>query len=239
MLMVTLKELPLAYLIKGITSLISTHNHSEYMNNQELTIKTAGAAPESAKAALILLHGRGGTADNIIRLGQSLHLEELALFAPEAADQTWYPYRFTEPEERNEPYLTKSLSTIALTIKNLHNLGFENKYIFFMGFSQGACLAAEYVARNAQTYGGLIVFTGGLIGKELDLSKYGTGFQNMPVLLSTGNPDIHVPLSRVEETRDYFERAGASVTLNVYENRPHTITQTEILLASKTIKDHF
>ncbi len=197
--------------------------------------KTAGTPAAQAKGALVMLHGRGGHAANIISLARELDAEGLAIYAPEATNNSWYPYSFMAPENQNQPALNSALEVIDQLVAKIKADGIPANRIYFMGFSQGACLTLEYIARHAQAFGGAIAFTGGLIGEELMPERYQGNFENTPVLITTGNPDPHVPLHRVEESVALLKKLGAQVTLKVYPGRPHTITMPEIELANELL----
>lgn len=197
--------------------------------------KTAGAPAATAKGALVMLHGRGGTASNILSLARELDVAEFALYAPQATNNSWYPYSFMAPDEQNQPALNSALHLIGDLVQQIVKDGIPTEKIFFIGFSQGACLTLEYVTLNAQRFGGAIAFTGGLVGEQLNLANYTGNFGGTPMLITTGNPDPHVPLSRVEESVTILQQLQAHVTLKVYPGRPHTITQEEIDLANTII----
>jgi len=182
-----------------------------------------------------MLHGRGGSADDIISLANEFNLDDIAIVAPQATNHSWYPYSFMAPVLENEPALSSALVMIGELVDDLIEKGIPANRIYFIGFSQGACLTLEYVARNAKRFGGVIAFTGGLIGEELMKANYTGDFNNTPILITTGNPDQHVPLSRVEETAAILKNMGADVTVKVYNGRPHTITRNEIELANQLI----
>ena len=183
--------------------------------------------PETASKALILLHGRGATAENIMQLADLFAEESWYVAAPQATGYQWYPYSFLMPSEQNEPWLTSAIDYVKKIIDNISgHLPSEN--IFIMGFSQGACLTAETAARYARRYGGLALFTGGLIGEEPAIDLYRGDFAGTPVYISNGDNDPHIPQSRSEETRDHLQRMGADVTLDIFPGREHTIIQEEI-----------
>jgi len=205
------------------------------MYTHQKQIITAGTPLAQAKGALVMLHGRGGTARNIISLADDFNLTDFAIAAPQATNQSWYPYSFMAPVEENQPALDSALQVIGQTVADIIAAGIPADKIYFAGFSQGACLALEYVARNAQRFGGAVAFTGGLIGEELELSNYKGDFAATPILISTGNPDPHVPLSRVEESVAALKNLGAEVTLKVFKGRPHTILREEIELANQLV----
>ncbi|OKL38609.1 alpha/beta hydrolase [Pontibacter flavimaris] len=197
---------------------------------------TEGKPLSETGKALILVHGRGATAESILGLAQQLPVQDFTLYAPQATNHSWYPYSFMAPEEQNQPALDSALERLDELVKSILDQGVKSEDLYFAGFSQGACLTSEYTSRNARKYGGLLLFTGGLIGQQLDTSKYKGDFAGTPVLITTGNPDPHVPVSRVEETVGVMEKLGASVTKKVYPGRPHTIGREELELASQILK---
>ncbi|MFD2864985.1 alpha/beta hydrolase [Mucilaginibacter antarcticus] len=205
------------------------------MYTHSKNITTAGTPLANAKGALVLLHGRGGTAQNIISLAGEFNLQDMAIVAPQATNNSWYPYGFMSPVADNQPALDSALENIGYAVDAILAAGIARQNIFFAGFSQGACLTVEYVARNAQRFAGAIAFTGGLIGQQLEMANYKGDFAGTPILLSTGNPDPHVPLTRVEESAAILKSMGAQVTVKVFEGRPHTIIQKEIDLANQLI----
>jgi phospholipase/carboxylesterase len=205
------------------------------MYTHQKQIITAGASLDKAKGALVMLHGRGGTADNIISLAGEFNIKDLAIVAPQASNNSWYPYSFMMPVAQNQPALDSALQIIGELVDDLIAKGIAAEHIYFAGFSQGACLTLEYVTRNAQHFGGIIAFTGGLVGKELATANYKGDFSNTPILITTGDPDPHVPLIRVEESAAILKNLGADVTVKVYKGRPHTITSDEIELANQLI----
>lgn len=198
-------------------------------------IITAGKPLSETGKALVLIHGRGATAQNILSLQHELPLDGFSLFAPQATNHSWYPYSFMAPEKQNQPALNSALELIDAVVKEIMQKGVDSKNIYFLGFSQGACLTLEYLSRHARRYGGIIAFTGGLIGEKLISSNYKGNFARTPVHLSTGDPDPHVPLSRVQETVKILESMGAELQLKVYKGRPHSILPEELDLAAKII----
>ena len=192
----------------------------------------AGAPLTVADLAMVLLHGRGGSAEDILELGSALRLPNVAYLAPQAAGHTWYPLSFLAPRNRNEPYLSSALNKVESVIRTLEQSGFGRDRIVVAGFSQGACLATEFVASHPARYGGLIAFTGGLIGPPGSLQSSPSGeLAGTPALLSSGDPDPHVPWARVEESAAILSAMGATVTTKRYPGRPHTVTQEELELA--------
>jgi phospholipase/carboxylesterase len=205
------------------------------MYTHQKNIITAGTPLANAKGALVMLHGRGGTAQNILSLAREFNLQDITILAPQATNQSWYPYSFMSPVADNQSALDSALSVISETVQDIIAADIPAQHIYFGGFSQGACLTLEYIARNAQRYGGAIAFTGGLIGEQLGTANYTGNFNGTPILITTGNPDPHVPLTRVEQSVAILQNMGAAVTIKVYEGRPHTITQPEVDLANQLI----
>lgn len=187
-----------------------------------------------AKQALILLHGRGGTARSILNLAERLNVNDFYIAAPQAINNSWYPFSFLEEEKLNEPYLTSSVASIKELIDQIA-IHISKEQIYIAGFSQGACLALEVSARFATKLGGIIAFTGGLIGKTVKKNKYQGDFEGTKVFMSNGDSDPHVPLIRSEQSKALMEELGAHVTLKVYKGRPHTITDDEIAFVRKNI----
>jgi len=187
-----------------------------------------GAPLNAAKGAVVLLHGRGASADDILGLAQDFDLPELANLAPEAAEHTWYPYSFLSPIEQNQPWLDSALKLVGETVQRAIAAGIERQNVAIVGFSQGACLATEFVVRNATRYGGLVAFTGGLIGPPGAKFVYSGELSGTPCFLGAGDRDPHVPWKRVEESAAVLSDLGAAVTLRRYPGLPHTINQDEI-----------
>lgn len=197
------------------------------------SVAWAGRPIEEADAAMILVHGRGATAQSILALGLQLDLpgpqrDALALLAPQAAGNTWYPYSFMAPITQNEPHLSSALAHVGEVVWQVLGAGIPAERLMLLGFSQGACLTAEFVARHPRRYGGVAILTGGLIGPEGTPRDYPGSLEGTPILLGTSDPDPHVPLTRVLETRDVFEAMGAVVELRVYPGMPHMINNEEI-----------
>jgi predicted esterase len=189
---------------------------------------TAGPAPQDAAATLIMIHGRGAGAESILSLYRALDVANVAALAPEAADATWYPHSFLAPIDANQPQLDSALRRIDTLVTDLLSRGIASERIALLGFSQGACLTSEYVARHPRRYGAVMALTGGLIGPPGTPRNYAGSLGGTPIFLGTSDPDPHVPFSRVEETRDIFERLGATVDLRRYPGMPHTINQEEL-----------
>lgn len=198
-------------------------------------IITAGKDISEAKKVLILLHGRGGNAHDMLAFADHFTLDDFSLLAPQATNNSWYPYSFLAPPAQNEPWLSSALEILNNMLEEIKSKGIASENIYFAGFSQGACLTAEFVSRNAAKFGGVIIFTGGLIGDKIYSEKYKGDFAGTPVFIGTGNPDAHVPVERVNKTAKTMEKMNAAVTVKVYDNKPHSISQDEIETSNKLI----
>jgi len=202
------------------------------MYQHSKNIITAGAPVENAKSALIMIHGRGASAQSMIPLSSYLHTKDMAIFAPQANQHSWYPTSFIQPVEENQPALDSALEIIGELVQDIIKAGIPAEKIYFLGFSQGACLTLEYITRNATKYGGIIAFTGGLIGQVLDMENYKGDFGQTTILITTGDPDAHVPLKRVKESAAVMEKMNGRMHVAVYPAKQHTITNEEIEVAN-------
>lgn len=200
-------------------------------------VATAGEPLSSANKVVVMLHGRGDRAENFIRLSQELSVEKVAFLAPQAIQNTWYPFSFMEAVERNEPQLSLSLGGVAELMDNLQGLGFDYQNVYLLGFSQGACLSLEYSARHARRYGGVIAFTGGLIGQQIDTTQYSGNYEETPIFIGSSDHDPHVPEARIGESEQVLTEMGASVNKKIYPNIGHTIIQEEIDVAQRILTD--
>lgn len=203
------------------------------MSNQGLPhrgqpVYTAGQPLNEAKAAMILVHGRGATAPSILELANALYHPDFVYLAPQAANNTWYPNSFLSPIPGNEPGLSSGLAVLGDLIAQIEAAGIPAEKIVLAGFSQGACLASEFVARNARPYGGLLAFSGGVIGPPGTPRNYEGSLEGMPVFVGCSDSDFHIPVERVHESTAVFEALGAAVTERIYPNMGHTIIQDEI-----------
>jgi phospholipase/carboxylesterase len=198
-------------------------------------IQILKAGKTNAGKALILLHGRGASAQDIVSLTTHLKVDDFAFYAPQATGNSWYPYSFLAKPEENEPWLSSALDIVRQVVEEAQKDGITKDNIYFLGFSQGACLTAEFIARNAVKYGGAVIFTGGLIGDQIYPENYSGNFEGTPVFIGTSNPDFHVPVERVYATTNILKEMGAEVTEKVYDNMGHTISMDEIDLANKHI----
>ena len=205
--------------------------------HQSQPIYTSGKPLAEAKGAMILVHGRGATAQSILALGNELPHPDLAYLAPQAAGNTWYPHSFLMPLAQNEPYLSSALQRIGEVVAQIEAAGIRTERIILGGFSQGACLASEFVARNARRYGGLLVFSGGLIGPPGARREYSGSLADTPIFLGCSDVDFHIPKERVMESAEVFRRLGAQVTAKLYPNLGHTIIEDELLYARQIVND--
>jgi predicted esterase len=204
--------------------------------HQGQPVRTAGASIPDASAAVVLFHGRGGTATDILLLSDDLDRPAVTYRAPQASDRTWYPHSFLAPLQKNEPHLSSALQAASDVVATLADEGIPPDKTLLLGFSQGACLALEFAARHPDRYGGVVALSGGLIGNgERDADPpedktfdYDGSLDDTPVFLGCSDRDPHIPLRRVEQTAETLERHGAAVTKRIYEGMGHTITADEI-----------
>jgi phospholipase/carboxylesterase len=200
-----------------------------------MPVAHAGHDLEGARCAVMLLHGRGSSAEDILGLAQTFYDERIAFLAPQAASHTWYPNSFLAPIEQNEPWLSSAIARVESLIQTCVAAGIQRRGVVVCGFSQGACLATESIARHPAHYGALIAFTGGLVGpSDLELQHDGS-LADTRALFSSGDSDPHVPWSRVEASARELERMGARVELMRHTGRPHTILDKELEVARSLI----
>lgn len=189
---------------------------------------SAGPAPMSAEGVLVLLHGRGATAQSILSLYDELGLGNLAALAPQAAENSWYPYSFLAPLQHNHPWLDSALRRVESIVAGLMDSGMPGGRVALLGFSQGACLTLEFAARHPRRYGAVIGLTGGLIGPPGTPRQYAGSLQGTRVFLGSGDPDPHVPFARVQETAAVLSGMKAQVDLRRYPGMPHVINEDEL-----------
>jgi phospholipase/carboxylesterase len=185
-------------------------------------------APLGSGPVVIMVHGRGAGPKNILDLVPRLARPGFTYLAPAAAGNTWYPFSFMADMEKNEPGLSSALAMLARLVDDTIAGGIDASRIVLLGFSQGACLTSEFAARNARRYGGVIVFTGGLIGPPGTPRTYAGSLAGTPVFLGCSDVDSHVPKTRVDETAEVFTRMGAEVDERIYEGMAHVINDDEI-----------
>lgn len=191
-------------------------------------VQTAGEPLAQAQAAMIMLHGRGASSDDILSLVPHLNTSGVAYLAPQAADLTWYPYSFLANLDQNEPGLSSALSVIDNLVTQVTDAGIPPERLMLLGFSQGACLALEYAARFPQRYGGIFGLSGGLIGPLETTFTHSGDMGKTPIFLGCSDMDPHIPLARVYESATVFTRLKATVDKRIYPNMAHTIVTDEL-----------
>jgi predicted esterase len=191
-------------------------------------VLAAGVPPERAAAAMVLLHGRGASAEDILTLVPELEAPGWAFLAPQAAGGTWYPNSFRAPIESNEPWLSSALDVVAGLVDRLDAAGLPAERVVLLGFSQGACLTLEYAARNAQRYGGVAGLSGGVIGPDGAPRADHGSLAGTPVFLGCSDHDPHIPALRVHHAADVLRGLGAEVTAILYPEIGHSVDQDEI-----------
>ena len=196
--------------------------------HQSQPVLMSGEPLEEARAAMVMAHGRGAAAVNILELADELNVPGFAYLAPQAAGNTWYPNRFLAPIESNEPWLSSALAALANALAQVVEGGIPPERTLLLGFSQGACLTLEFVARNAKRYGGVAGLSGGLIGPDGTPRNYPGSLAGTPVFLGCSDVDFHIPTERVHHTTEVLRRLGGDVTERLYPNLEHTINQDEI-----------
>ena len=187
-----------------------------------------GAPLEEARAAMVMLHGRGANAQDILGLADVIGVDDVACVAPDASSNTWYPYSFLAPIDQNEPWLSSALAFVARVHEQVRAAGIPPERTLLLGFSQGACLTLEFTARNPERYGGVAALTGGLIGPDGTPRDYGGSLEGTPIFIGSSDPDPHIPVQRVHESADVLTRMGASVTTRIYPGMGHTVSEDEI-----------
>ncbi len=204
-------------------------NHDTHdQPHQGEPVHAAGAPPGSARAAMVMMHGRGATAANILELAAELARPGFTYLAPQATGNSWYPNRFTEPIASNEPWLSCGLAVIADVLAQVSKGGIPAERTILLGFSQGACLMLEFVARHARRYGGIVGLSGGLIGPDDTPRDYPGSLAGTPVFLGCSDVDPHIPKARVQLTADVLQRLGGNVTMRLYRGMGHLVNQDEI-----------
>ena len=196
--------------------------------HQGQPVQMAGEPLESARAAMLMVHGRGARAEDILTLANELRQPGFAYLAPQAAGNTWYPNRFLVPTQQNEPWLSSALAFVGDTLAQIKRAGIPIERIILLGFSQGACLALEFAARNARRYGGLVGLSGALIGPDDTPRDYPGSLAGTPVFLGCSDVDFHVPKERVDQTAEVLRTLGGVVTERLYPNMDHTVNQDEV-----------
>lgn len=196
--------------------------------HQGQPILKAGEPIDQAKAAMLMVHGRGARAEDILSLAEQLAQPGFAYWAPQAAENTWYPNRFLAPISENEPWLSSALALVGETLVRILDAGIPPERVVLLGFSQGACLTLEFAARSARRYGGVIGLSGALIGPDGMPRDYTGSFDGTPIFLGCSETDFHVPKERVVQAAEVLKQLGGNVTLRLYPNLDHSVNQDEI-----------
>ncbi len=191
-------------------------------------VLTMGPRPQQARLAMILVHGRGASAEDIIGLAREFKQHDVACLAPQAAGNTWYPYTFLAPLEKNEPALSSALGVLQGLVSSLGEQGLPPERVGLLGFSQGACLSLEFAARNARRYAAVVGLSGGLIGPPGTPRTYSGSATGTFVFLGCSDVDPHIPMERVQETAEVFRGLGAVVDERIYRGMGHTVNRDEI-----------
>lgn len=191
-------------------------------------VRVAGESLDRARLAMLMVHGRGAQAEDILSLADELAQPEFAYLAPQAAGNTWYPNRFLVPIAENEPWLSSALEFLRDTLQQISAAGIPHERTILLGFSQGACLTLEFAARNARRFGGIAGLSGALIGPDGTPRNYAGSLADTPVFLGCSDVDFHVPKERVDETAEVMRKLGGEVTERLYPNMDHTVNQDEI-----------
>ncbi len=196
----------------------------------------AGESLERAHAAMIMMHGRGASAEDILELAGELYKPGVAYLAPQAAGNSWYPNSFMAPIRSNEPGLSSGLAIIASLLAQLADAGILPERTILLGFSQGACLTLEFAARNARRYGGVVALSGGLIGPDDTPRDYSGSFAGTPIFLGCSDIDPHISEARVEQSAAVLRGMGADVEMRLYPGMGHMVNRDEIRYVQGMIK---
>ena len=196
--------------------------------HQNQPVRTSGAPLSQARGAVIMLHGRGATAESILTLASSLGMPDLAYLAPQAGGNSWWPQSFLAPIPGNEPGISSAMQAVEGVLETVVEGGIPLERTVLLGFSQGACLATEFVARHARRYGGVAGLSGGLIGPDATPRDYPDSLESTPVFLGCSDIDSHIPAERVRLTASTLERLGGTVTMRLYPGMGHTINEDEL-----------
>ena len=185
---------------------------------------------------MVMVHGRGATAESILTLTPALDTTEVAFLAPQAQGNTWYPYSFLSAIPKNEPGITSGMRSLQRVLAQVKEAGIPMERTILLGFSQGACLATEFAARHARRYGGVAGLSGGLIGPDETPRNYVGSLDQTPVFLGCSDIDSHIPAERVRESAGVLERLGGTVTLRLYAGMGHIVNEDEIAVVRTMIK---
>src|SRR5713226_8897142 len=215
---------------------MTEHSNTVRGPHQGQPILTAGEPLNRARAAMVMVHGRGASAESILDLAVELHQPGFAYLAPQAAGDTWYPYSFLAPLANNEPGLSSGLAAIANVLAQVAQAGIPLERTMLLGFSQGACLTLEFVARNARRYGGVVGLSGGLIGPDGTPRDYPGSLAGTPVFLGCSDIDPHIPKERVQHSAEVLQKLGGEVTAQLYPRMAHTVNRDELRFVHAMMK---
>jgi predicted esterase len=200
-------------------------------------VRTAGVPLEHAHFAMVMVHGRGATAESILTLVPALTVKGFAFLAPQASGNTWYPNSLLAPIPSNETGITSGLIAFADVVARICDAGIPLSRTMLLGFSQGACLSLEYAARNASRYGGITCLSGGLIGPEGTARNYSGSFDGTPAFLGCSDIDGHIPALRVTESASVLRHMGANVTMKLYPGMGHLVNEDEIAAVNAMMEE--
>jgi len=196
--------------------------------HQDQQVVTGGMSLDDAEVAMILIHGRGASAQSIMLFAEEFERNDIHYRAIQASGHAWYPRSFMAPKEMNQPGISSGLQAIHDQITEINSANISTDNIVLLGFSQGACLTTEFAARHPQRYGGIVGLSGGLIGEEIDPENYDGSLEKTPVFLGCSDRDPHIPQERVDTTEQVFEQLHADVTKKIYKGMGHTVNKDEI-----------
>lgn len=202
----------------------------------DAAITRLGAPLDEARSAIIMLHGRGSSAGDILSLTSQFGVDGAVYLAPEATGNSWYPHWFMSKLEDNQPNLDSAIMLIKRLLGDLTSAGISPEHILLMGFSQGACLVSEFAIRNAQRYGGIAVLSGGLMGPEGTRWEDPGSLEGTPVYIGCSDVDPFIPLQRVLETEEVMRQSGGQVTLKIFPGMGHLVNQEELEAVSRMIR---
>jgi predicted esterase len=185
---------------------------------------------------MVMIHGRGASAVDILTLVSELRQPDFAYLAPQASGNTWYPSRFLDPVASNEPWLSSALAVVGDVVARILAVGLPAERTFLFGFSQGACLALEWAARNARRYGGVVGLSGGLIGAEGEPRLDHGALEGTPVFLGCSDPDPHIPRARVQSSAQILRDLGGKVTIRFYPGLGHSVNEDELEIVRQMMK---
>ncbi|MFN0177363.1 MAG: alpha/beta hydrolase [Gemmatimonadales bacterium] len=200
-------------------------------------VRRAGAPLETARAAAIMMHGRGATAESILTLAQALDVDDIAYLAPQAANNTWYPARFLAPRAENEPWLSSALANVAAVLADVGAAGIGPERVVLLGFSQGACLTLDFAARHPRRYGGVASLTGALIGAPGETRDYPGSLAGTPVFIGASDVDAHVPADAIKVSAGILEGLGGVVDLRFYPGMGHEVNDDELAAVRRLLAE--